>query len=167
MPNIPGQALAVLELHAHAAAAGASCLLGLALLHVASHGVALLYVRLLLTQRAVQVVLAPHFYCPGVSLETRAQCYAGKGQWEGFDNTVGYLTVAPGYCATGGKCKVHSPCSELGSLATIMLSMTMFRVSQCSDTCSHVAGACLEKLPHSKDLCCRCLLQSWTNSAAR
>ena len=55
--------------------------------------------------------LAPHFYCPGVSLETRSQCFQGAGQWEGFDNTIGYLTVAPGYCS-GGKCKVLPlPCA--------------------------------------------------------
>ena len=52
-------------------------------------------------------MLAPHFYCPGVSLETRKQCYSGTGQWQGFDNTVGYLTVAPGFCANNGKCKVR------------------------------------------------------------
>ena len=49
--------------------------------------------------------LAPHFYCPGVSLETRSQCYEGIGQWTGFDNTVGYLTRAPGFCS-GSTCKV-------------------------------------------------------------
>lgn len=54
------------------------------------------------------MVLAPHFYCPGVSGETRPECYEGKGQWTGFDNTVGYLTVAPGYCTTNGTCKVAS-----------------------------------------------------------
>ena len=53
----------------------------------------------------LQLSLAPHFYCPGVSMETRTQCFQGAGQWEGFDNTVGYLTVSPGFCA-GGKCKV-------------------------------------------------------------
>ena len=69
----------------------------------------------------MQVVLAPHFYCPGVSGETRAQCYAGAGQWQGFDNTVGYLTVAPGYCSNNGTCKVRCParacmCASLVSL---------------------------------------------------
>ena len=63
------------------------------------------------SHRWLQVSLAPHFYCPGVSLETRSQCFQGAGQWEGFDNTIGYLTVAPGYCS-GGKCKVlHLPCA--------------------------------------------------------
>ena len=55
------------------------------------------------TAYAVQVVLAPHFYCPGVSGATK--CFAGQTQWTALDNTVGYLTRSPGFC-TGGKCKV-------------------------------------------------------------
>lgn len=56
----------------------------------------------------VQLVIAPHFYCPGVSLAT--ECYAGPSQWLGFDQTVGYLSVAPGFCDTKtNKCKVWPP----------------------------------------------------------
>ena len=51
----------------------------------------------------MQVVLAPHFYCPGVSGYTRG--YSGQTQWTAYDNTVGYLTRAPGFCQ-GSSCKV-------------------------------------------------------------
>ncbi|KAK9795953.1 hypothetical protein WJX73_004029 [Symbiochloris irregularis] len=54
-----------------------------------------------------QLVIAPHFYCPGVSQAT--ECYAGPTQWQGFDDTVGYLSVAPGFCDPNTKkCKVFS-----------------------------------------------------------
>ena len=54
----------------------------------------------------MQVSLAPHFYCPGVSGST--DCYAGKKQWQAYDDTVGYLGRTPGYCK-GTKCKVGAP----------------------------------------------------------
>ena len=89
----------------------------------------------------LQLSLAPHFYCPGVSMETRTQCFQGAGQWEGFDNTVGYLTVSPGFCA-GGKCKVGCTaafacaaadvCSLLNDADTTTVQPMMVQQGSCS-----------------------------------
>ena len=101
----------------------------------------------------LQLSLAPHFYCPGVSMETRTQCFQGAGQWEGFDNTVGYLTVSPGFCA-GGKCKVCCTAASAYTVAdvwsllkhagTLTARPTMVQQGSCSgimsvQCCSNVA----------------------------
>lgn len=72
----------------------------------------------------LQLVLAPHFYCPGVS--GADACYAGATQWMAYDDTVGYLTRSPGYCK-GGTCKVPP-----SSSATLCLCSY---ADQCVDTC--------------------------------
>ena len=51
----------------------------------------------------VQVVLAPHFYCPEVS--GADACFSGQTMYDSLDKSVGYLTVAPGWCK-GSDCKV-------------------------------------------------------------
>lgn len=51
-----------------------------------------------------QLVLAPHVYCPGVTMAT--QCYSGQELYDGLDVSFGYLTVAPGYCV-GDNCRVY------------------------------------------------------------
>lgn len=50
-----------------------------------------------------QLVLAPHIYCPGVTSAT--VCYNGTDLYNGLDQSYGYLTVSPGYCANG-TCRV-------------------------------------------------------------
>jgi len=54
----------------------------------------------------LQVVLAPHVYCPEVSGATA--CFSGQSLYDSLDKSVGYLTVAPGWCV-GSNCKVTTP----------------------------------------------------------
>ena len=51
----------------------------------------------------LQVVLAPHLYCPEVS--GAKECFAGQTLYDSLDKSYGYLTVAPGWCK-GTNCHV-------------------------------------------------------------
>ena len=53
----------------------------------------------------LQVVLAPHIYCPEVSGAT--SCFSGTSLYDSLDKSFGYLTVAPGFCANTSSCRVR------------------------------------------------------------
>ena len=106
----------------------------------------------------LQVSLAPHFYCPGVSGETRSQCYQGTGQWQGFDNTVGYLTRAPGYCS-GGKCKVGS--EEHAASGKVLEPGAAARHLAVISSIPRCAYSCMQPHPHAAQLACSCLAALW------
>jgi len=61
-----------------------------------------------------QLVISPHIYCPAVS--GAIQCYSGPCLHASLRSSYGYLTTAPGFCASNGKCRViASIVGELGS----------------------------------------------------
>lgn len=58
---------------------------------------------------SVQVVLAPHIYCPEVSGAT--ECFSGQPLYDALDKSFGYLTVSPGFCS-GSNCHVRPQLSH-------------------------------------------------------
>ena len=75
----------------------------------------------------VQVVLAPHVYCPAVTQDPR--CFEGESRWSALDVSFGYLTVSPGFCS-GSTCKVrllqHKEHCQIQCLQHIVASLEAY-----------------------------------------